>query len=549
MKAFLNLFEALDSSTKTTAKVAALNAYFKQVEPAEGAWAVQLLTGQRPKRPISTTEMRELAAEMAAIPLWLLEECYDAVGDLSETLARLVPEVVEASRGTLLPDDAGLDRWIQERLLPLSTLDLAERKVHLKETWLSLSANERFLFNKLMSGTFRVGVSQELVIRSLSETFKVPKHLLSHRMMGQHAPSPEWFEALVESEEGNGASHEAIGGQPYPFCLAHPLEDATIEDALGPISEWCIEWKFDGIRGQLIRRAGTTYLWTRGEELVTDRYPEIAGWADSLPDGTVLDGEILAWNTESNQPLPFNDLQKRIGRKTVGKKLLAEVPVRFRAFDLLEWESEDVRGRSLAERKELLTRLVPAEFLSEVFRPQDWDEARLIRSAAKSQNVEGLMIKRWSSTYGVGRKRGDWWKWKIDPMTIDAVLVYAQRGSGKRASLYTDYTFAIWKDGALVPFAKAYSGLTDKEIAEVDAFVKRNTLERFGPVRTVKPELVFELAFEGVSLSTRHKSGLAVRFPRMTRWRRDLRPDQANRFEDLQRYLGAEPTVAETEPA
>lgn len=490
--------------------------------------------------------MRELAAEMADIPLWLLEECYDAVGDLSETLARLIPDSASGPEIARLSTDSGLDRWIEERLLPLADLEPDLRRDHLRTTWTSLNPDERFLFNKLMSGTFRVGVSQELVIRALSEAFDVPKHLLSHRLMGQHPPTPDWFKALTAPEGLDSASAENRGGQPYPFCLAHPLDESKIEDELGSVEQWCIEWKFDGIRGQLIRREGETYLWTRGEELVTDRYPEIAQWAESLPNGTVVDGEILAWSDTQVQPLPFHELQKRIGRKTVGKKLLAEVPVRFRAFDLLELDSQDWRERPLSERKEALNGLVPPEFLSEVFRALSWEEAKLLRAVAKSQNVEGLMLKRWSSSYGVGRKRGDWWKWKIDPMTIDAVLVYAQRGSGKRASLYTDYTFAIWKDGALVPFAKAYTGLTDREISEVDAFVKRNTLERFGPVRTVKPELVFELAFEGVSLSTRHKSGLAVRFPRIARWRKDLRPDQANRFEDLEKFLGTRTEVQES---
>jgi len=544
MRRFLQLFESLDGSTKTTAKVAALRSYFQDVEPAEGAWAVHLLTGKRPKRPISTTEMRELASDLAGIPAWLVEECYDAVGDLSETLARLIPDQEETESKELLPLGSGLDAWIEKRLLPLAALEPEQKRIHLRETWLALNTDERFLFNKLMSGTFRVGVSQELVIRALSESFGVPKHVLSHRLMGQHPATAEWFENLTMQHTESLSDVLTLGGQPFPFCLAHPVEETALEAELGPIQDWCFEWKFDGIRGQLIRREGTTYLWTRGEELVTDRYPEVASWAESLPDGTVLDGEILAWNEAENEPLPFNELQKRIGRKIVGKKLLSEVPVRFRAFDVLETGAQDVRSKPLTDRKTLLHDLIDVAHRSEVFSPGTWEEARQLRESAEQHNVEGLMLKRWSSSYGVGRKRGDWWKWKIDPMTIDAVLVYAQRGSGKRASLYTDYTFAIWKDGALVPFAKAYSGLTDKEIAEVDAYVKRNTLERFGPVRTVKAELVFELAFEGVSLSTRHKSGLAVRFPRITRWRRDLRSDQANRFEDLQKFLGLQSNEA-----
>ena len=282
---------------------------------------------------------------------------------------------------------------------------------------------------------------------------------------------------------------------------------------------------------------------------MTDKYPELAAAAARLPDGTVLDGEILPWR--NSRPLPFGELQRRIGRKSVGRKILQEVPVAFLAYDLLEHEGRDQRGQALARRRQKLEALLDHRaddrlLLSPVLAAPDWTALATQHGESRQRGVEGFILKRHDSRYGVGRRRGDWWKWKVDPLTADAVLIYAQRGHGRRAGLYTDYTFAVRQGDGLVPFAKAYSGLSDAEIQEVDRFIQRNTRERFGPVRAVRPALVFEIAFEGIRASTRHKSGVAVRFPRILRWRRDKTIEDADTLETLKALLTT-PVNAQTD--
>ena len=528
MKAFARLYAALDETTKTNEKVAALVDYFRIASPADAAWAVHFLIGRRPKRLIPARRLAELAAERAGVPMWLFEESYDAVGDLAETIALLLP-----GEGSEM--DEPLSVWVEDRLLALAGASEDEQREALVAAWDLMGPGERLVWNKLITGAFRVGVSQELVTRALAKVSDIEAAVIAHRLMGDWTPSGAFFEQVVASDTA-----DADSSKPYPFVLAYPWEGDSIEADLGPIQDWQIEWKWDGIRGQLIRRRGESFLWSRGEELITDRFPEITDMAEGLPDGTVLDGEVLPWH--DGMPLPCAILQRRIGRKTLNKKILAEAPVVLIAYDYLEAGGEDIRELPLAERRERLAALVetlnsPALIISPVVSAPDWETLHTVREESRDRAVEGMMIKRRDAAYRVGRKRGDWWKWKIAPFTVDAVLIYAQRGSGKRASLYTDYTFGVWDDGKLVPFAKAYSGLTDAEIAKVDAFVRRNTLERFGPVRTVAPQLVFELAFEGIQLSSRHKSGIAVRFPRMARWRTDKKPEEADSLETIRALI------------
>jgi DNA ligase-1 len=461
----------------------------------------------------------------------LLGECHDAVGDLSETIALILPPPERES-------DESLSTWMA-RLKPLRAASEEKQREAVLDAWSRLDTRGRFLFNKLITGAFRVGVASQLVIRGLAEASGRDVATLSHRLMGDWGPTAA-FALDLFAPEPEGADPS----RPYPFCLAHPLGDEGPAAALGDRSAWQVEWKWDGIRGQLIRRAGATYLWTRGEELVTDRYPEIEAVAEALPDGVVLDGEVLPWGVEEKRPLPFAALQRRIGRKNLTRKVLNEVPVVFVAFDVLEFEGRDVRGEPLTTRREHLARIVTALdrpdriALSTVLEEATWDDLADVRAHSRANAAEGFMLKRLESAYKVGRARGDWWKWKVEPMTLDAVLTAAQRGSGKRASLYTDYTFSVWGDeGKLVPIAKAYSGLTDAEIREVDAFIRRHMVESFGPVRTVRPELVFELAFEGIQRSPRHKSGIALRFPRILRRRHDKQPNQADSLVTIRTLL------------
>jgi len=528
MRAFADLYAALDESTKTNDKVAVMAAYFASTPPEDAVWAMHFLTGRRPKRQINSNKMAAWATEEAGVPGWMFGECYDAVGDLAETMALVFPNAGDEEK------DRPLHEWVEGTLLKLGEMDEETQRATLVDAWCRLDFRERFLFNKLITGAFRVGVSQELVIRALAKASGVPAASLAHRLMGAWSPTPEFFLSLLEEEDGSTQI-----SRPYPFCLAHPLE--TDPATLGDIDDWHAEWKWDGIRAQLIKRQGHSFVWSRGEDLMTERFPEIAAACDSLPDGTVIDGEILAWT--GDRPMKFAELQKRIGRKNLSKKILADIPVVLVAFDLLEWRGEDVRERPFVDRRVLLEGAVQEAsaatmILAEPAQADTWEGLAAERQRSRDLNVEGLMLKRKDSPYVVGRKKNVWWKWKIEPFTVDAVLIYAQRGNGKRASLYTDYTFGVWnEEGQLVPFAKAYSGLTDEEIRKVDNWVRRNTREKFGPVRTVNPELVFELAFEGIQLSTRHKSGVAVRFPRITRWRHDKQPADADTLAGIKEIL------------
>jgi DNA ligase-1 len=538
MQRFTQLFLELDESNRTNDKVAALERYFRDAPAEDAVWGLYFLAGNRQLRAIASTKLRNWAAEETNLPIWLVDECYHATGDSAETIALLL-EQVSAPAGAGGPEPTPpLHRMVAERIVPLAKLDEAGQRALVTATWHTLNAQQRFVWHKLITGGFRVGVSRTLVVRAMAHVAGVGDAIMAHRLMGSWEPTPDFFLHLLQPEHARGDQ-----SQPYPFCLAYQLDSSP--EQLGPLADWQIEWKWDGIRAQLIRRADEVMVWTRGEEMVTDVYPELVAVGRALPNGTVLDGEILAWGDD--KPLPFAVLQRRLGRKTVNAKVLAEAPVHLIAYDLLEWKDDDWRGHPLHERRRQLEQIISQVRsdptlqvqLSPLITVNDWREAAALREESRQVNAEGFMLKRRDSAYQVGRKKGDWWKWKIDPYTVDAVMIYAQRGSGKRASLYTDYTFAVWHNGELTPIAKAYSGLTDEEIREVDAFVRRHTNERFGPVRSVTPELVMELAFEGIQASPRHKSGIALRFPRIARWRKDKRPEDADTLEYLRGLLAS----------
>lgn len=526
MKAFAELYRQLDETTRTNEKVQAMVHFFEQSSPLDSAWAIYFLSGRKPRQGVPVRKLAEWVLELTGHPPWLFDESYDAVGDLAETIALLLPPPHQTS-------DQSLSFWVEDQLLPLMEMEEPRKKEIVMAAWNAMDSRQRFIWNKLLTGGFRVGVSQQLVTRALAQFARLDPAVIAHRLMGTWEPSASFFQGLV----GSDIQDTAIS-QPYPFFLAHPLED--LPRNLGPIQDWQAEWKWDGIRAQLIHRNGKSFLWSRGEELVTERYPELAG-LEGIPNGTVLDGELLAF--KNDEVLPFAQLQRRIGRKKIGKKLLEEVPVLLMAYDLLEFNGIDYRSRPLRDRRSLLNSTVtqvgsPSILrISPVVEAPSWEELGNRREESRSRKVEGLMLKRLDSTYRVGRIRGDWWKWKIQPLSMDAVLLYAQRGHGKRASLYTDYTFGVWSNETLVPVAKAYSGLTDLEIRQVDGFIRKNTLEKFGPVRTVKPELVFEIGFEGIQLSPRHKSGIAVRFPRILRWRTDKTIADADTLDQVRKFL------------
>ncbi|WP_336353458.1 ATP-dependent DNA ligase [Pseudomonas atacamensis] len=561
MKAFAELYAELDATTSSNAKLAAMQAYFAQAAPEDAAWAVYFLSGGRPRQLVPVRILRELAVAVSGLEPWLFEESYQAVGDLAETISLVLPENSHSS-------EAGLAEWIEDKLLPLrgETPEYLARQLPM--LWAQLDRPSLMLCIKLITGSFRVGVSKLLVTRALASMAGLDSKRVAQRLVGytdlSNRPNAASYLKLIAPESAD--EHAQRGGQPYPFFLAHALSQPVEEfDALlGPASDWQVEWKWDGIRAQVVKRDGKLWVWSRGEELVTERFPEFDVLVHGLPDGTVIDGEIVVWKSthpttedafdpHSDEPpavQPFTLLQQRIGRKTLDKKILEEVPVVVLAYDLLEWQGEDWRNQPQVKRRAQLEEVIarcnsPVLLPSPVLTGEDWLDLGRQREASRKLGVEGMMLKARDSLYGVGRTKdmGVWWKWKVDPFSVDAVLIYAQRGHGRRASLYSDYTFAVW-DGppessqrSLVPFAKAYSGLTDEEMRQVDSIVRKTTVEKFGPVSSVKPSLVFELGFEGIALSRRHKSGIAVRFPRMLRWRKDKTVEEADSLATLQDLL------------
>ncbi|MCU0927522.1 MAG: ATP-dependent DNA ligase [Hydrogenophaga sp.] len=532
MKRLATLYRELDASTATREKQAVLQRYFRDAPAEDAAWAVYFLAGGKPRQTVPTRALRELAQAAAGLPEWLFEESYQTVGDLAETVSLL---------------------WLTQHLLPLRGLPPEALAEHLRAQWNALPDDQRFVYFKLITGGFRVGVSKLLVTQALAAVAGVDPKRVAQRLMGYThigaQPTAADYAALVAPESPTEQNRQT-SGQPYPFFLAHPFNEALdrFDELLGAPADWQVEWKWDGIRAQLVRRAGQVWLWSRGEELVTERFPELATLGEALPEGTVLDGEIVVWR--DGKPQPFADLQKRIGRKTLGPKILRELPVALLAYDLLERDSQDLREQPLHARRAALDALVqdlnhPLLIASPLLGGATWAQLATLREEARTRGTEGFMLKQRSSAYGVGRTKaaGTWWKWKIDPMSVDAVLIYAQRGHGRRASVYSDYTFAVWnappgtEGRQLVPFAKAYSGLSDAEMARVDAIIRATTVESFGPVRGVRPTLVFELGFEGIARSPRHKSGIAVRFPRMLRWREDKPVDEADSLQTLAALL------------
>lgn len=525
MKNFAELINALESTNKTNAKIDAIIDYLERAPDNDKVWFIALFTGKRPKRNVNTNYMKEWALEITHLPFWLFQESYSSVGDLGETLSLILPPPTEKI-------DKSLSEWMNE-IIGLKDKSDSEKKEFVLNSWNGLDYTERLIFNKLLGGSFRIGVSDKTLINALTKFSNQESRALMHSLMGKWLPNEVSFQELISAENVNPDN-----SKPYPFCLAYPLEKNLEE--LGTPNEWQIEYKWDGIRGQIIRRNDEVFIWSRGEELITEQFPEITEVVQQMKGNFVIDGEILA--VKDDKVLNFNELQKRLNRKTLTKKMLSEIPIQVFAYDLLELEGTDFREKPISGRRAMLEELLLNENpekirLSELIEFENWQDLNTIRENSREINSEGLMLKQKNSHYHSGRKKGDWWKWKINPLTIDAVLIYAQKGSGRRSAYYTDYTFAVKNEDKLVTIAKAYSGLTDKEIMEVSKFVNKNAIEKFGPVRTVKPELVFEIAFEGIGFSNRHKSGVALRFPRILRWRKDKTVNEIDDLEEIKKLI------------
>ena len=518
---FNELIKTLDQTTSTLKKVEALKNYFLKAPAEDACWGLFIISGGKIPTKINRTFVQEAFTEFIGMPMWLFKESYYHVGDSSETMALLRGP----TKNPVSPPPLG--EFIEKELLTLRKLSDEEKKTKLHSWWRDFDESILFLVHKCFTGGLRIGVSKSLVIQALAQVANIDKETMSFRMMGDYVPTVESYRALL----GEDVTVERKS-KPYPFFLASPTE--TPEEEFQSWEDWCVEWKWDGIRAQIIKRDGEVFLWSRGEELINESFPDVIKQAELLPEGTVIDGELLPF--KDGKVLSFNELQTRLNRKKVTKKDLEQTPISIMAYDILEFEGIDIRDRSLLERRKILETISVFPH-SELVSVRDINEAKTLRLESRDRGVEGFMLKRWNSSYQVGRKRGDWWKWKIDPLTVDCVLLYAQSGAGRRSGLFTDYTLAVWKDNELVPVTKAYSGLTDDELNSMDHWIKRNTVEKFGPVRSVKPFHVFEIAFEGIQKSNRHKAGLALRFPRILRWRKDKKPEDADQLSSLEEMI------------
>ena len=551
MKAFTALYWRLDRTTRTSEKEAVLVDYFRAVPPADGAIAVHLLSGGRQSRAVPLALLRGWAAEAAGIPDWLIDECYAQVGDLAETLALVLPDTV-AAIGADSATNLGLASCVRDSVdrLRQQPDTIGKRRI-IEGVWNTLAPTERIVWHKLLTGGLRVGVSRTLVARALAEVAGVDTATMLERLVAAKLDSADDYLHLLHPDVAAGSR------RPYPFFLASAIEHPA--DTLGPPGDWQVEWKWDGMRAQVVRRGGEVALWTRGEELVGERFPEIVDAAAELPDGTVLDGELLV--VQGGRQQGFTTLSRRMNRTCPTRRQIAELPCAFLAYDLLESDGVDRRQEPLATRRRRLDRLAAAAgwptfepraaddplpssaptvarlLLSPQLPAPDWQAVSDARAEARKRGVEGVMIKRRDGAYGTGRTRGEWWKWKVDPLEIDAVLLAAVAGHGRRAGLHTDYTFGVWDGGRLVKIANAYAGLTDVELTEIDRIIRATTTEKKGAWRGVTPTLVMQLAFEGVAESTRHGSGVAVRFPRIARWRKEKSPADAGTLADLRALI------------
>jgi DNA ligase-1 len=551
MEAFCHLFHALDATPATEAKVALLAAFLQTCTPAEGAWALQVLLGRQSRRLITGRRLREICLSGSSWPAWLFDDCHRQVGDSAETISLLWTVDPGSPPGLL---QGSLQHWMEERLPSLAALQGEEQADAVRDCWRELPPEQLLVVNKLLTGGLRVGVSEGLVIRALSRFCGVEEASLKHRLMGGFQPTEWAWQQLISTTEAD----QVPASRPYPFFLASPLEEGFLQTT--PVSQWQVEWKYDGIRCQLIHRRGEVFLWSRGEDLINPSFPDLSAAAALLPEGLVLDGEVVIWPPGEAHPRPFAALQRRLGRRAPGRRILQEAPACYVIYDLLERAGVDLRSQPLQERRLLLEDHLgndppPSLRLAPVLPLNSWDDLEPLRSRAREAGAEGLMLKHRAAPYLSGRRRGHWWKHKLEPFRLDAVLVYAQAGSGRRANLYTDYTFALWDrpwrepgetqldPPKLVTFAKAYSGLDDRDIQRLDQWIRTHTIQRFGPVRAVEPELVFELAFEGIQPSSRHKSGVAVRFPRISRWRSDKGPREANSVEEALTLMAPAPEV------
>ena len=537
MEAFATLFERLDQTTSTNEKVRIMAEFFRKQDAETCAWTLFFLSGQKPKQLVGSAKLRQWSQALVNYPDWMVEDCYAAVGDTAEMVSLML--AATGRTGESQPTGAlSLGEWMSHRLLPLANMDDDSRRRHIIGWWQQLQPKEIFILNKLLTGSLRIGVSETLVYRALAEVLALPQAVVASRLVGTWRPSGEFFTSLGLSADKTSCGEQTESLLPLPFCLAAPLDRQPAE--LGDIGEWQCEWKWDGVRCQAVKAGTMLEIWSRGEERITNALPDLARALAKVPGDWIIDGEIVAGDWK--RPGSFHALQKRLNRKNPSAALVAANPVSFLAYDLLHLNGEPWTHRPLTERRDGLQALldppVTADIgLSPLLTPSSWAEVAALRSVARSHGAEGVMIKGRRTRYETGRKRGIWFKWKTDPLTIDAVLTAAQPGTGRRASLYTDYTFSLWKGQELIPVAKAYSGLNDAEVRELDGWIRKHTAERFGPVRAVEPLRVFELGFEGISRSDRHKSGFAVRFPRILRERTDKTPDDADTISSLQQLL------------
>ena len=529
MRAFAELLSRLSFTASRNAKLTLVRDFLRTQPDPERGWALAALTGDLVFDAAKPAMIRK-AVEARMDPV-LFAWSYDYVGDLAETVALAWPARPGANREPDLSEVVDALRSASRTEVP-----------RLLEQWLdALDADGRWAVLKLMTGGLRVGLSARLAKQALADLGPVPVSDIEELWHGQAAPYDDLFAWLEGRSERPAADHP---GRFRPVMLAQAIDEAVDFEKLDP-EAYAAEWKWDGIRVQAISEDGVRRLFSRTGDDIAKAFPDVV---EALDFEGVLDGELLV--IRDGRVAPFGELQQRLNRKSVDVQLTAEFPAGIRAYDILADGANDVRHLPFAGRRGRLEafvgRLKSTRIDLSPLQPfASWDELAALRASpppGDPQAAEGLMLKRWDSIYEAGRPKGPWFKWKRDPHLVDAVLMYAQRGHGKRSSYYSDYTFGVWDDGKLTPVGKAYFGFTDEELKQLDKFVRDNTVERFGPVRSVRADrdfgLVLEVAFEGLQRSTRHKSGVAMRFPRISRIRWDKPAREADEIATLRRMLG-----------
>jgi len=551
MKAFADLWATLEGQLSEARSAQILARYLQQTSAEDAAWAIYLLCGKKPKKLLSARELVEYFLQTSGTPGWLFWESDDVVGDVNETIALLNDTFMDETASqqnrneNSHPQQNSLAFWMENQLNTLAEVAQSQRPAFLGNCWQKLGYREAFIINRILTGTWKSNLPLKTIAQALSIVSGQEPMTLMHRLKADWLPNKVFYAKLIAEDQPTFQTE-----QKFSFGEFKPLEESSIE-SLGAVEDWWLAWQWEGLRVQCIRRADDCFLWSQNGELVTDRFPELHEMAQKLPEGTILEGVIVACSGQA--PLPLADLQPRLGGKSVNRKMMESCPVAFVATDLQLLANEDMRNLPAQQRKTRLAQLANDIGFPLVHFPRieidQWAHARKLLQEARQHHAEGLSLQRLNSPYPIQNQQADWWSWKVQPHTINAILLYAKMEmAGRSQKQTTEYTFAVWHEDQLVPVARTGIGLPPEEAELLDGWIRANTYERFGPVRSVEPFHVYEIAFDGITPSKRHKCGFVLREPRIINPRPHTPIEEASRLEDLHRLLpvNAQTTAGQT---